>query len=131
MTPPEDEPPVGYARPPVGRRFEKGATGNPNGRPRKARSLGKEVDEALSETVEIKERGQRRKVTKRRAAAKQLANASASGDLRAIKLAADMAATAEPGALEATAPLTKFEAEIAERLIGRIREGWRLVDDIV
>jgi hypothetical protein len=126
MSSPDDDRPVGYRRPPAGRRFAKGASGNPNGRPRKARSLGKEIDEALSETVEIKEKGQRRTVTKRRAAAKQLANASASGDLRAIKLAADMAAKADPGALEANAPLTKTEAEIAERLIARIRDGWKL-----
>jgi len=129
MSDPADREAVGYARPPTGRRFEKGMSGNPGGRPRKVRSLGKEVEEALSETVEIKEKGRRRKVTKRKAAAKQLANASAGGDLRAIKLAADMASKADPGALTADAPLTRSEAEIAQRLIDRIRAGWRPADD--
>ena len=128
MDSPENDQPVGYRRPPVGRRFQKGRSGNPGGRPRATRSLGKEIQEALSEKVEIKEQGRRQRITKRKAAAKQLANASASGDLRAIKLAADVAARADPAALEAAAPLTKSEVEIAERLVARIREGWRPAD---
>jgi len=120
---------VGYGRPPSGRRFEKGFSGNLKGRPRKATSLGSDVEEALSEKVEIREKGRNRRVTKRKAAAKQLANASASGDLRAIKLAAEMAAKGSAGVPPLEAPLTKSEVEIAERLIARIRVGWRLDDE--
>jgi hypothetical protein len=124
-----DDAPVGYGRPPVGRRFEKGRSGNPRGRPRKITSLGGNVERALDEKVEINEHGRKRRITKGEAAAKQLANASAGGNLRAIKLAAEMAAKADAGAPPADPALSAAEEEIFERLVARIRLGWRPVDD--
>lgn len=123
------DPNVGYRRPPPGRKFEPGRSGNPKGRPRNSQSLSAEIDRALSERVEIKENGKKKKVTKGAAAAKQLANASAGGNLQAIKLAATMAQGAAAGAPEPDAPLMPAEAEIAERLVARIRQGWRPDDD--
>ena len=125
----DDEPPAyGYAKPPPGRRFQRGVSGNPGGRPKKVSTMGRDAHDALAETVEIKENGVKLKITKQRAAAKQLANASATGNLRAIKLAADLAradAAAAAGAVDST--LTADEDKIAERLIARIRQGWKQV----
>jgi len=120
----DDDRPVGYGRPPVGRRWVKGQSGNPSGGRKRAASIADEIGRALAETVEIKERGRRRKVTKGRAAAKQIANASASGDIRAIKLVTDVASRTGGGAVEVEAPLTASEVEIFERLVARIRFGW-------
>lgn len=123
-------PKASHRRPPAGRPFEKGQSGNPRGRPRKASSLGVEVRQALAETVEAREKGKTRQISKRKATAKRLANASASGDLRAIKLAAELegrAEAAEKGAgREALGP---DDQEIIERLVARIRQGWVMTEE--
>jgi hypothetical protein len=121
---------VGYRRPPRSNRFQQGTSGNPKGRPkRQANSLGAEVEQALAERVEIKEHGRRRKVTKGRAAAKQLANASASGDYRAIRLATQITAKQRDDAPPKLAPISSAEADIVEQLIARIRQGYVKAED--
>lgn len=77
---------VGYGKPPVNRRFQKGLSGNPRGRPRGARNLSTLLEGALNEKVTVKEGDQRRKISKREAMVKQLANKAASGDHRSIQL---------------------------------------------
>jgi hypothetical protein len=106
-------------------RFKPGQSGNPEGRPRKANTVGEAVREALAAKVTINEGGKRKRITKREAAATQMANKSASGDLRAGKLAFDIAHKAEERAAT-TAPattdyITAADAEIVERLIARLR----------
>jgi len=105
-------------------KFQPGQSGNPNGRPRKANSVADSVRNALAAKVTINEGGKRKRVTKRDAAAAQLANKSASGDLRANKLAFDIALKAEErAAMAAPAPenITAADAEIVKRLIARLR----------
>jgi replication-associated recombination protein RarA len=105
-------------------RFSPGQTGNPKGRPRKDRSVGTAILDALNEEVTANENGQSRKITKMRATAKQLVNKGASGDLRATKMALDLAAKAEAERADA-APvavmLTETDREIVARFIARIR----------
>ena len=104
-------------------RFQPGRSGNPNGRPRKANTVAEAVRDALDVKVPITANGRQRRISKRDAAAMQLANRSASGDLRANKLAFDLASKAEARA-DAGAPppetLSVTDQEIVERLMARL-----------
>lgn len=78
---------VGYGRPPVHTRFQKGQSGNPKGRQKGCKNLSTLMERVLDETVTIKENGSQKIITKREAFLKQLVNKAASGDLRSIQLA--------------------------------------------
>jgi hypothetical protein len=105
-------------------RFGAGNCANPKGRPRKDGSVGGAILDAFNETVTANENGQSRKITKMRATAKQLVNKGASGDLRATKMALELAAKAEAERADA-APvvvvLTETDREIVARFVARIR----------
>ena len=104
-------------------KFQPGRSGNPKGRPRKANTVGASVRDALAAKVTINEGGKRRRITLADATAKQWANKGASGDLRAGKLAFDMAAKAEEREAQCvTAPsvLTASDKEIVARLVTRL-----------
>jgi hypothetical protein len=78
---------VGYGRPPIHTRFQKGQSGNPKGRKKGCKSLSTLMERVLDETVTIKENGSQKIITKREAFLKQLVNKAASGDLRSIQVA--------------------------------------------
>ena len=77
---------VGYGRPPKHSRFQKGSSGNPTGRPRGTPSITAVFRKALREKVIVVKNGKRRKITKFEAAATQLANRVAAGDIPALKV---------------------------------------------
>ena len=81
---------VGYGRPPLDTRFKRGQSGNPKGRPPGAKNLASLLNEALNELVIIKEDGGRKRISKRKAAFKQLVNEAAKGNWRALKLLVDI-----------------------------------------
>jgi len=76
---------VGYKKPPKHSQFKKGQSGNPRGRPRGAKNFATLFNEALDEKVVIIENGRHRKITKREAMFKQLANRAAQGDPKATQ----------------------------------------------
>lgn len=103
-------------------RFAIGNRANPNGRPRKNRSVNDTILREIKAPVTVTENNRRRKITKLEANAKQIANLGASGDLRAAKLTMDLALRAE-GASEVSSPplpLTENDRAIAERFIARL-----------
>jgi hypothetical protein len=81
--------PVGYGRPPIAGRFQKGRSGNPGGRKRGAETLVRLLDQALSKPVVVTIKGRRRKIPKRTALVELLVNAALSGDPRMMKLLLD------------------------------------------
>jgi hypothetical protein len=81
---------VGYGKPPIETRFKRGQSGNPKGRPPGAKNLATLLDEALNELVVVSENGGRKRISKRKAAFKQLVNEAAKGNWRALKLLVDI-----------------------------------------
>jgi hypothetical protein len=85
----DDEDTVGYGRPPRHTRFKKGQSGNPKGRPKSSLNLATVFHKEMNARVVVTENGIRKSITKMQASMKQLANKSASGDPKAIKLVLD------------------------------------------
>jgi hypothetical protein len=114
---------IGYGKPPSGRPFQKGQSGNPRGRPRN--DLSTLLVAALNEPVLVTTEGEQRRITKREAIVTQLVNKSTSADLRATKMLIDMlkqvegkvGAVALPGALR----LSPAEREVVDQFIARLR----------
>ena len=77
---------IGYGKPPRHTRFQRGRSGNPNGRPKGAQNLATLLSEALNEMVTVAENGRRRKISKRQAIITQLINRSAQADLKATQI---------------------------------------------
>lgn len=80
---------VGYKKPPVSSRFQKGVSGNPRGRPKKDQSQAtilEEIIKELKKTVTIRENGKIIKVTKMEAMIKNLLASAMKGDSKSISL---------------------------------------------
>ena len=114
---------IGYGKPPVGRRFQKGQSGNPRGPRRK--DLSSLLVAALNEPVYATIDGKRRKITKREAIITQMVNESARANLRATKMLFDMMKEVEQKAGAAAPPeptkLTATDREVVELFVARLR----------
>jgi hypothetical protein len=126
---------IGYGKPPKGRPFRKGQSGNPRG-PGGKKGLAAMLAVALDERVTITINGRRRRMTKREAIVAQMVDKSTSADLRAIKMLIDMqkqaeakTGTASPGSAELTGPaeltppakLAAEDREVVELFVARLR----------
>ena len=74
---------VGYKKPPRGTQFKPGQSGNPKGRPKKRQSLKESIEKAARKLVTITANGKQQKMTTLEAAAMQVFNKAASGDIKA------------------------------------------------
>ena len=82
---PEHYDEVGYKKPPKHSRFKPGQSGNPKGRPCRAKTTAAIIREALKEKVTVTENGRRRPISKLEIIIKQAVNDAAKGDARARK----------------------------------------------
>lgn len=76
---------VGYGVPPKSGQFQKGASGNPAGRPKRSKNFMTLLDQELEQQLTITENGQIRKITKREAMVKRLVTGALQGDARSLK----------------------------------------------
>lgn len=86
----------GYGNPPQNSRFKKGRSGNPKGRPKGSFNLATKLEKALRATVVVQENGMRKVISKLEAAATQLVNKAAAGDINALKTLAALTRVLEP-----------------------------------
>src|SRR5581483_1748948 len=75
---------IGYGRPPKATRFKLGNRCNPLGRPKRKKTAGELIEEAMSEKVKIVVDGRPRSMTKQQVIILNLVNAAARGDHKAI-----------------------------------------------
>jgi hypothetical protein len=110
---------VGYGRPPEGRRFRKGESGNPKGRPRGSKNMATLLDEELSERVPVNENGKRKTITMRKAITKQTVRKAASGNEKFIKLVFELDGlkdAREGSAQSSTAPTDDDDRQVIQDL---------------
>jgi hypothetical protein len=77
---------VGYKKPPRDRRFKKGTSGNPKGRPKGAKNYSGILQKELNARISITENGKHRLVTKQEALVKGTVNTALRGDHKATAL---------------------------------------------
>jgi Family of unknown function (DUF5681) len=114
---------VGYGKPPLHSRFQKGRAGNPKGRPRGRRNMSTLLSDALNGSVIVVENGRRKKITKREAIVTQLVNKSASADLKATQIVLAMLRDVESQADGSVDPaaFTEADQQIVRRIQARLR----------
>jgi hypothetical protein len=76
---------VGFGKPPKRSRFQKGRSGNPNGRPKGSQDFASILHKASRETILVTVNGRERRISKFEAAMLQLMTKAAKGDLGAIR----------------------------------------------
>jgi uncharacterized protein DUF5681 len=77
---------VGYRKPPKKGQFQKGVSGNPSGRRKRAPDFGSELLQELNSKLIINVNGKRKVITKREGMAKQLVNKAVTGNLMATRM---------------------------------------------
>ena len=108
---------VGYAKPPEHSRFQKGKSGNPNGRPKGSLNLTTAINRALREKITVVEHGRRKTITKLDAAVIQMVNRAVQGDSRAMTQMLGLAPLVGVEVASATASIDQNESAVLATLL--------------
>jgi len=113
---------VGYGKPPRASRFQKGASGNPKGRPKGTKNLSTIVLQESRQKVRVNGPRGSRTVTKLQAAVMQLGNKSAQGDLRASREFLALVQKSEESAASGAGPVpvAELDQQVMENLRRRM-----------
>ena len=117
---------VGYRRPPKTMRFKPGQSGNPKGRPAKARNFKSDVKKTLETPIRLVKDGKPQTVSTQEAALLRLSEKALKGDARALNLLVMLAQAynAEELATAAGGVLGASDQEILENYRERVlRQG--------
>lgn len=77
---------TGYRRPPVEAQFQPGKSGNPRGRPKGVKTLGKQLADALARRVTVQENGKSRTMRLQDVIIQGVVNDAARREPRAVRL---------------------------------------------
>jgi predicted site-specific integrase-resolvase len=77
---------VGYGKPPKCTRFQKGVSGNPKGRPKKAPDFDAELIRESKSLITINDNGRRTRISKFQGIVKQLTNEALTGNISALRM---------------------------------------------
>ena len=120
---------VGYGKPPRNTRFQKGVSGNPKGRPKKALDFDHALLRESRVYVTLNENGRRHRITKHELLIKQLLNKAIGGNIPAARTYFDRHQIAS----EKVAQLEAAQAKEAERRSDfnnwTDAELWKLITD--
>ena len=95
-----DDSPVGYGRPPVHSRFQKGQSGNPRGRPKKRADFMEDAALILGGTVTGQAKGKSIRLPTVQAVFRRLCRDGLKGDNRALRRVIELMLTLEQAARE-------------------------------
>jgi hypothetical protein len=116
---------VGWGKPPMSTRFQKGQSGNPKGRPRGTKNLRTDLMEELQETIVVREGDKTVRMSKQRAMIKTVMTKTLKGDARAIlTVIRIIAATGLDTDIGSTGPdqaLSIDEKELFQGLVDEVR----------
>jgi hypothetical protein len=114
----------GHQRPPVASRFQKGRSGNPNGRPKGSKNLATLIKEAAYDKIVVSRDGKKQRLSRIAAGLIQLSIKAAQGDTTAIQRLTDLVDEMEKRAAAARPPeipLGKEDLEVLREVHARMR----------
>jgi hypothetical protein len=110
---------VGYKKPPTAHQFQKGQSGNPNGRPKGTKNLKTDLQEELGELIRVTEGGQTIMISKQRAMVKRTVELALKGKIQATQLVTKLMAVylAIDETEDQAAPLSQADHAILQQFL--------------